>query len=289
MGGLALPPQFPKKKGNMQTVQSRLRVFFAILILIIFVGSLGFMAVEDLSLSDSLYFTIVTITTVGYGDIHPSTQLGRAVAILLIVVGGIAFLGMMAAATEMLINRRERRIRIQKLNIVIGVFNSELGNRLMKKLALFDRGLDSIRPHLLISTDWTERSFRKSRNNLKSYRFTLDIQRSDFFFLRTLLSEKNDLLLRLLLNANLLEHELFTDLIQTTSHLKEELVNRGDFDTLPDSDIHHLTNDVERVYKILIQQWLVYMEHLRSDYPYLFSFAVRSNPFNPDVEVIIRG
>ncbi len=52
-------------------------------------GSLFYRQVEDLSWVDSFYFTIVTLTTVGYGDISPQTTAGKlfTVAYLLIGIG----------------------------------------------------------------------------------------------------------------------------------------------------------------------------------------------------------
>ncbi len=48
-------------------------------------------------LGDSFWWGIVTITTVGYGDLVPETTAGRAVAIVL-MIGGLAFLGALAGS-----------------------------------------------------------------------------------------------------------------------------------------------------------------------------------------------
>ena len=40
---------------------------------------------QDYSFSESLYFTLATLSTVGYGDIHPITFLGRVCSIIMIV------------------------------------------------------------------------------------------------------------------------------------------------------------------------------------------------------------
>ena len=39
---------------------------------------------------------------------------------------------------------------------------------------------------------------------------------------------------------------------------------------------------------ILIKEWLVYLQHLKREYPYLFSLAVRTNPFDPGASVEVR-
>lgn len=46
--------------------------------------------------------------------------------------------------------------------------------------------------------------------------------------------------------------------------------------------------DVEMVYNQLIFEWLDYMEHLKNSYPHLFSFAMRTNPFDPNKTVVIH-
>jgi len=55
-------------------------------------GTLGFYFIEGWSLADSLYVTVQTLTTVGYGDIPPHTGKGRffAVVVMLIGAGGVA-------------------------------------------------------------------------------------------------------------------------------------------------------------------------------------------------------
>ena len=40
-----------------------------------------------------------------------------------------------------------------------------------------------------------------------------------------------------------------------------------------------------RAYGRLLGEWLSYIRHLKADYPYLFSFAVRMNPFDPEAQI----
>ena len=94
------------------------------------------------------------------------------------------------------------------------------------------------------------------------------------------LRERRDFLLRLLENPNLLDHEAFTAALRAVFHLLEELDHREDFSSLPDSDIDHLEGDARRAYALLVQQWIDYMVYLKERYPYLFSLALRTNPFD---------
>jgi hypothetical protein len=95
-------------------------------------------------------------------------------------------------------------------------------------------------------------------------------------------------LLRLLENPNLLEHEAFTDLLRAVFHLTEELIARKDFSKLPISDFEHLAGDIKRAYILLVHQWLDYMKYLKNNYPYLFSLAMRTNPFDQEISPVVK-
>lgn len=59
-----------------------------LLLFIIAFGALGYMVIEGWNLIDSLYMAIITITTVGFGEVHSISELGRLYTIVLIFVGG---------------------------------------------------------------------------------------------------------------------------------------------------------------------------------------------------------
>jgi hypothetical protein len=73
-----------------------------------------------------------------------------------------------------------------------------------------------------------------------------------------------------------------------TFHLEEELVARSEEGELPESDLRHLAGDVDRVYGQLARFWLDYMKYLKTNYPYLFSLAVRMNPFDQCASPVVR-
>lgn len=95
-------------------------------------------------------------------------------------------------------------------------------------------------------------------------------------------------MIRLLENPAVLEHEDFTELLWALSHLEEELSARPSLETVPASDLAHLTADAERACGRLLAQWLAYMIHLRKFYPYLFSFAARTNPLRPGAKAEVE-
>ena len=71
-------------------------------------------------------------------------------------------------------------------------------------------------------------------------------------------------------------------------HLAEGLVQRPSLEGLPAADMNHLSGDMRRAYGLLFSEWISYLAHLREDYPYLFSLAVRTNPFRPDASAVVR-
>lgn len=56
-------------------------------IIILTVGTLTYHYLEGWSIIDSLYFSIVTLTTIGYGDFTPQTDEGKLFTIIYIIIG----------------------------------------------------------------------------------------------------------------------------------------------------------------------------------------------------------
>jgi hypothetical protein len=273
----------------MNNIGLRLKFFVAVLIAVMLTGSLGFMMTEGLSFYDSIYFSVVTVATVGYGDIHPVTVKGKMLAIILIVTGVSTFLGVIANATELLLSKREKEIRLEKLNIIIGVFFSEAGTKLLTYFINYDPEIEDISRKLAITSEWSDKEFLTADKLIRTHGYNIDNNKVDFEGLHHFLQEKSSLFLRLMENQNLLEHESFTDLLRAILHLKEELLSRDSFTGLPDTDYTHMSGDIKRVYGILTPQWLNYMRYLKNSYPYLFSLAARMNPFNLQRSPVVRG
>ena len=268
--------------------RSRFLTYTAILISVVLVGTVGFWKLEHHTLSDSFYFTIVTIATVGYGDIHPSSSIGKLLVIFLIIGGVGTFLGVIANATEMMLNRRDRDVRIQKLNMVMGAFFSQIGMQLLKAFSSADTSMKHPTLNLVMTNKWTKKDFRKARIALSHYNYHIDIDRIDLESLKSSLVNKCDFLIRLLENPYLLEQETFSDVIRAIFHLHDELCSRERLTDLPDADKKHLAGDITRVYSLLLREWTGYMGHLKDKYPYLFSLAARTNPFDKNASPIIE-
>lgn len=212
--------------------------------------------------------------------------------IFLYLIGDFAFLPIQVLFVTLIIDEllseRERRDMLKKMNMVIGTFFSEVGTELLKLFSGFDSQPDKIRKNFIVTNEWKEKEFINTGKLLKNYDSVINSQNGDLENLRNFLVGERDFLLRLLGNSNLLEHESFTDLLWAVFHLTDELANRKDVKNLSVADYDHISLDIKRAYTQLIYEWLSYMKHLKGDYPYLFSLAVRTNPFNPDASAEVR-
>jgi voltage-gated potassium channel len=272
----------------MHAIKTRLKILLIVFFTLIITGTIGFMAIEGRSFIDAAYFVIVTVATVGYGDIHPVTPAGKLFTMVLVVTGVGIFLGVIANVTEIMLARREIENRMEKLNMVIGVYFSEVGMRLLSTFTGYDPDFEKIREELIVKATWTDENFLAVSKDLKNYNYGVDIHLVDLEDMRTFLLDKRAFLLGLLENPALLEHQSFTELLRAVFHVLEELSFRDDLTDLPDSDKAHLTVDIERAYNFLINEWLDYMKYLKNNYPYLFSLAMRTNPFDRSASIIVK-
>ena len=181
---------------------------------------------------------------------------------------------------DSLLNKREKQIMLKKLNMIIGSFYSEVGNVLIDYFLVFDSDCNKACQTLDISSGWNVKKFDSTRIFIKNYNYKVESRNGDLQELKIFLSEKRGFLLNLLGNPNLFEHESFTELLMAVFHLIEELTLRMKLENLSNADYNHLSGDIKRAYILIMMEWLSYMKHLKEDYPYLYSLAVDTSPFN---------
>lgn len=218
-----------------------------------------------------------------FGDVHH---------ILVFLIEDIAFLFIEVLLVTLIIHKvldnREKKERMEKLNMVIGTFYSEIGTELLNIIANMDVKIRNSQSKFKITDSSSKEEFQKMSKVLKAHKSEFNHKEIDWEKLKSLLENKKEFLLRLLENNNLLEHESFTDLLWAVFHLAEELKYRDTFIDLPEEDYKHLTGDMNRVYGELKNQWINYIDHLRTSYPYLFSLACRTNPFDLNSSPIVK-
>jgi hypothetical protein len=187
-----------------------------------------------------------------------------------------------------LLSIRSRREKMDKMNMVIGTFFSEVGYGLFQRIIPSDPDISNLTG--VFSADTRDLpDFKAMEKLVQTYPFTIDSTRIDIEGLFDYLNSRRGFLLRLLENPVLLEHQAFTSLLQATFHLADELSRRPTLHGLPDADRAHLSGDICRIYSQLTREWVRYLQYLERNYPYLYSLAVRTNPFDPAASVIISS
>lgn len=192
-----------------------------------------------------------------------------------------------------IIEKKEKEAMLEKLDMLMSTFFSEVGNDLIKQLSTANKyktnteNLNSIK-------NWNEEDYNKKLKELKqgSLDFTADIapeNREEYLEnLRELLTSKREFIINLINNPNLLEKEEFTGLINSILHLDEELEHRKDLSLVTDADFAHLNGDMQRVYDKLVYEWVYYLKYLNKHYPYMIALIVRTNPFDETADVYVK-
>ncbi len=105
----------------MHSFLKRLLLIAGLLTTVMIIGTLGFYEVEGWTIFDSFYMALITLTTVGYGEVHPLSFHGRLFASFLMLIGvtsvfvSIAVIGDMLLRLEMMnyfaLRRRNRMLK----------------------------------------------------------------------------------------------------------------------------------------------------------------------------------
>lgn len=174
---------------------------------------------------------------------------------------------------EKLIDYRAKKDRIEKINMLVGIFFTEVGGKLM---------------HLIIDSDKDAKNYitnfedlNKIKKCLYEYNYKVDMNYIDLCAIKNILVEHNNLFVTLISNESILQHQIFTDLLMSVIHLRDEIIFM-EKDKESGFNTNHLENDVIRVYKNISIQWISYLEYLSKSYPFLYNNAIRVNPFKFD-------
>lgn len=218
-----------------------------------------------------------------FGELSPLLSfLGKKIAFVPLEVLFITLI------LHRLLTVHERSILKKKMNMLSGAFFSEVGNDLLRML----KSKASIDPKqnkwVAVQKNWSKKDFDRACRELERIDVTMEADAQSLAELKKLLCDKRQYLMLMISNPTLVEHESFSNMLWAIFHLSDELSRRDDPQTLPKSDIKHLKHDAKRVYLKLLAEWFSHLRHLKEEYPYLYSFEMRINPFDPDSTVLIH-
>lgn len=203
--------------------------------------------------------------------------------ITIYLLGDLAFLPLeilfVSIIIHQVLNSREKKEKMHKLNMVIGAFFTETGSELMYKIAQLDINKSWLQQTFEHDKEWSVAELNKIEKQLKDHKCSLEYDGEKVKEIKDFLDSKRTFLLSLLSNQNLLDHNSFTALIWSVFHTTEELLRRKNLTRNSLEDQKHILADIQRGYKLIIIEWVAYIKHLHLDYPYLFKFELRANPF----------
>ncbi len=97
---------------SRETIKQRILRLLGLFILLIVTHATAMIAFEDLSLRQALWLTVISVTTIGYGDYSATTPAGQLVTVILICFLGIWLLAQLTGEwVDYRIQRRERMLR----------------------------------------------------------------------------------------------------------------------------------------------------------------------------------
>ena len=100
----------------MKRLKEGLKILLVATIVLIIVSATFYINVEGWNAVDAIYFTIITITTVGYGDLFPTTNVSKLVTALISFIGiamMLTMFGIVSAGYARIISEHEQKREAQ--------------------------------------------------------------------------------------------------------------------------------------------------------------------------------
>jgi len=196
----------------------------------------------------------------------------------------LAFVPIQAIIATVILNKLlniiEKDRTVKKLHVIVSSFFAETGTSLLYALADLNRNNDQVYELFRDDAFQDKLKFRALKKQVQSFLYDIDVTPGDLIKLRDELQRHAPTLLNLLQNANLYEHDSFTDMLWPIYHIADELNSRGSLENVSPEDLAHLKRDISRAYPKIIIEWFNYLQYLSNNYPYMFVSAIRKNPFN---------
>ena len=128
-------------------IHSKIKLALALLISLVIGGILGYKVISEYSWIDAIYMTVITITTVGFGELHPPTPVEKIFTTVLIVSSIIIVSYALSVITEYIVSRTSIR---------------DLKNKRMQQK------IDDLKDHVIVCG--YGRNGREAVDKLKSYK-----------------------------------------------------------------------------------------------------------------------
>ena len=217
-----------------------------------------------------IVFSIIIYIVHGIIFKNPIATLSGIMLSLAYVPIGIIY---QRVVVDKLLEAKEKENAARKMNLVMGSFYNSIGNDIIGAISKGDIKLNSREPKLGIFSKTNEASFDNIIEFFHEYECELDIDKINLSKIYKILDEKDDIMLSLITNEAIDSYSGIINMLTATLHIKDELAMKFEdngLDFTCEESKAHLTRDVCKCYKLLMEQWIVYMAEMKKIYPNRF-------------------
>ena len=236
-----------------------------------------FMMAEDLTPVQAFYFAVVTLSTVGYGDIYPKTSLGMILCVIMILGGVGFFMGSIGLISNAILSRRDREAAKAKAELLSEIFLRTIGIGLLERFTASNPQAERLRAKFSVTDSWSEKDFERARNDLDRADFVIDLQTIDSSEWSSFLESQSHVFLHLLGNPAISEGLSLTSVLRRTYQL--DLGLKSPDPEMSTNYTESLREYIEPVYRDLTLLWLNYMASMMREFPSAAHHVASTNPF----------
>ncbi len=167
---------------------------------------------------------------------------------------------------------QEKKSRIEKTRMLTSTFFSGVGVALSKTLFEIAEPKEEIRDILGLRCSCNT-ELEEAQARIQALPLHISLTGNTYNRIMEQIRGERSSLMTMASNPLLFEHEDFTELLWSLFHLMDEYQLRGSFETLSAEDLKHLNQDMEKMFRQLLLNYVANAMYLRQTYPHLYSSA----------------
>ncbi len=249
----------------MKSLSRRLGLLVVMMATFVLVAAVVFMITEDLTPMQACYYAVVTVSTVGYGDIHPKTHLGMILSVVMILGGVGIFTGSVAIITNAIISSRDREAAKAKVRLLSEIFVRSIAIHLLEQFTASNPRAERLQSKMAAVQSLSLVDFKKAENELEKRDFCIELENLDSSELSAFLKSQSQVFLILLGSPSISESLGLTSILRRTYHLA--LTLKRPIHEMSSDLASALRENLQEVYHDLTLIWLDYMSNLAREYP----------------------
>ena len=262
---------------NMRSVPKLLGILIVAVVGLVAVAAVALMMVEGLKPLEAFYFAVVTVTTVGYGDIHPKTDVGMILSVVMIVGGVCIFTGSVGLIANAIVSKRDSDAAEAKTSLLLRLFMNSIGIELLARFNGSNPEIKKLKDKLSRYDFSADKDVKRAKHDLVVSDFVIDLERVDSSEWRSFLKSHSQVFLVLLSNPAVSEGFRVTSVLRRTYDL--DLALRAFMSATPVDSADWLCSELESIYCELTLLWVDYAAAMFRAYPHAPSDLAVSNPF----------